>query len=207
MGPTDPGRAHSRVRLIAPRLRTVSPAHRREIVTAGEERYHRNTMLRFSTTRIVMGAFHRGGPEGGESMDSPEKDEELGVDGVSRRTMLKRIGAGAAVAWTAPILTSIRSPAFAQSVCDCPECACSDASPVCGSDANGDCFCAPEQGTGECTCISNAFGSGGACGGPTCPPGEACIRHCSDGCAQPYCLLLCGASSASPQRARPLRSR
>jgi hypothetical protein len=33
---------------------------------------------------------------------------------ISRRRMLKRIGAGAAVAWSAPILTSIRTPAFAQ---------------------------------------------------------------------------------------------
>jgi hypothetical protein len=33
---------------------------------------------------------------------------------VSRRAMLKRIGAGAAVAWSAPVITSIRTPAFAQ---------------------------------------------------------------------------------------------
>ena len=35
-------------------------------------------------------------------------------DRISRRTILKRIGAGAAVAWSAPILTSIATPAFAQ---------------------------------------------------------------------------------------------
>lgn len=34
--------------------------------------------------------------------------------GISRRKVLKRIGAGAAVAWTAPILVSVRTPAFAQ---------------------------------------------------------------------------------------------
>ena len=34
---------------------------------------------------------------------------------ISRRRMLKRIGAGAAVAWTAPVLTSIRTSAFGQS--------------------------------------------------------------------------------------------
>ena len=38
-----------------------------------------------------------------------------GAGGISRRRMLKRIGAGAAVAWTAPIITSVRVPAFAQS--------------------------------------------------------------------------------------------
>jgi extensin-like protein len=36
-------------------------------------------------------------------------------DGISRRKMLKRIGAGAAVVWTAPILTSVRVPAYAAS--------------------------------------------------------------------------------------------
>jgi CHRD domain len=42
--------------------------------------------------------------------------EELqGAGGVSRRKMLQRIGAGVAVAWTAPIITSLKVPAFAQS--------------------------------------------------------------------------------------------
>ena len=36
-------------------------------------------------------------------------------DPISRRVMLKRIGAGAAVAWTVPVLTTIRTPAFAGS--------------------------------------------------------------------------------------------
>jgi hypothetical protein len=35
--------------------------------------------------------------------------------GISRRRMIKRIGAGAAVAWTSPILMSVKVPAFAQS--------------------------------------------------------------------------------------------
>jgi hypothetical protein len=34
---------------------------------------------------------------------------------IPRRKALKRLGAGAALAWTAPILTSLRVPAFAQS--------------------------------------------------------------------------------------------
>jgi hypothetical protein len=33
--------------------------------------------------------------------------------GLSRRTMLKRIGAGTAIAWSAPVLSSLRTPAFA----------------------------------------------------------------------------------------------
>ena len=34
---------------------------------------------------------------------------------VSRRKMLQRIAAGTAIAWTAPVLTSLRTPAFAAS--------------------------------------------------------------------------------------------
>ena len=52
-------------------------------------------------------------------------------EGISRRKMLKRIGAGAAIAWTAPVLTSIKTPAFAQSPCekDCGgnDCGCNSA--------------------------------------------------------------------------------
>jgi CHRD domain-containing protein len=48
---------------------------------------------------------------------TPEEPQVAG--GVSRRRMLKRIGAGAAVAWTAPILTSVRTPAFAQASPSC----------------------------------------------------------------------------------------
>ena len=53
---------------------------------------------------------------------------------VSRRRMLKRIGAGAAVAWSAPILTSMRVPAFAQygGNCDPAKQFCGPPDPRCG---------------------------------------------------------------------------
>lgn len=41
-------------------------------------------------------------------------EEPQGAGDISRRRMLKRMGAGVAVAWTAPILTSVRVPAYAQ---------------------------------------------------------------------------------------------
>jgi CHRD domain len=41
-------------------------------------------------------------------------EEPQGAGDISRRKMLKRVGAGVAVAWTAPILTSVRVPAYAQ---------------------------------------------------------------------------------------------
>jgi CHRD domain len=45
-----------------------------------------------------------------ESLENP-----LDTNAISRRRLIKRIGAGAAVAWTAPVLLSIKVPAFAQS--------------------------------------------------------------------------------------------
>jgi hypothetical protein len=41
-------------------------------------------------------------------------EEPRGAGGISRRRMLRRMGAGVAIAWTAPILTSVRVPAYAQ---------------------------------------------------------------------------------------------
>jgi hypothetical protein len=48
---------------------------------------------------------------------TPERPMEIPSDSnaISRRRMIKRIGAGAAVAWTAPVLMSVKTPAFAQS--------------------------------------------------------------------------------------------
>ena len=60
-------------------------------------------------------------------------EEEVRENQVSRRKMLKRIGAGAAVAWTAPILTSIRTPAFAAG-----SAGCQNEFPAC-TDPNSDC--------------------------------------------------------------------
>lgn len=121
--------------------------------------------------------------------------EEHTPKGISRRSMLKRVGAGAAVAWSAPILTSIRTPAFAQFyVCDpgCPECqfgaqcgpncacvgvpdncfcsnlgACRSPDPICRTDADCEQICAG----GVCAeCIFD----------PSCAE-TSCWCPCSDG--------------------------
>ena len=41
---------------------------------------------------------------------------------LSRRTILKRVGAGAAIAWTAPVIASVRVPAFAVGSGTCDAC-------------------------------------------------------------------------------------
>jgi hypothetical protein len=47
-------------------------------------------------------------------MGAMNPEEPQGAGGISRRKMLRRMGAGVAIAWTAPILTSVRVPAYAQ---------------------------------------------------------------------------------------------
>jgi hypothetical protein len=60
-------------------------------------------------------------------------------EGISRRRLLKGLGAGTAVAWSAPVLMSIKSPAFAQAT---PRCEPFD---LCGQGE----FCGPDSACGE----------------------------------------------------------
>ena len=115
---------------------------------------------------------------------------------ISLRTMLRRIGAGAAIAWSAPVLTSLKVPAFAQGVS--PACVGCEANPCgdeppnfCGTAPNGDaCVCALPAPGQPCECVQPACGFE-ACAGPgDCPPGFICgFAGC---CDQPACVALCG---------------
>jgi hypothetical protein len=73
---------------------------------------------------------------------------------VSRRGLLKRLSAGAALAWTSPIIMSVRTPAFAQGsppgICNCAPYDCDNPAPCpisscsfdhCVQKLNGDCAC------------------------------------------------------------------
>jgi hypothetical protein len=119
---------------------------------------------------------------------------------IPRRKMLKRIGAGAAVAWTAPLLTSIRTPAFAQASPGCGETCpvfCQN-NPIC-NDPN-QCTCQALVG-GGCACLCQCgfcfqcasdadceqFGPGSMCIQFDCP--GACPGDPTTACASP-----CGAA-------------
>src|SRR5947209_8383377 len=95
-------------------------------------------------------------------------DEQL-PSGISRRSALKRLGAGAAIAWSAPVLMSINAHASAASdVCGpgsvCVHCGggtiCHHGNgPVCrcSPPVGGGCFCGQVVGCGQThTCISDA---------------------------------------------------
>jgi hypothetical protein len=130
--------------------------------------------------------------------DRPSRSSE---DIISRRRVLKRIGAGAAIAWSAPILTSIRTPAFAESppsphcdpreLCPIPDC---DVIRPCQS---GNCACFRNVDTNFCWCgdLKDGFcESFNPCEtGADCASGEVCVATC---CPTGICMPSCGSSSS-----------
>src|SRR3989442_11126329 len=116
---------------------------------------------------------HRLHPPTGGGRDSMDSEERK--DRISRRRMLRRIGAGAVVAWTTPVLTSIRTPAFAATG-DCVICGpwdCTNPGPRCGRPHPGEpCFCALRVNNAGCICFSNDVGI--PPGAPTCGSDADC---------------------------------
>jgi hypothetical protein len=116
-------------------------------------------------------------------------DSETPNNRISRRRMLKRIGAAGAVAWSAPILSSVRTPAFAQ-YGPPPQPQCAGATCLTFAQCsltNPDCVCVT-TGTGTGTCVpgSTQCAPLSDCGpGNTCPPGFFCaVETC---CGRPVC--------------------
>jgi len=116
------------------------------------------------------------------------KGEGFALERISRRRALKRVAAGAAVAWSAPVLTSLSTPASATHGYT----ACAGHSFSCGNpssfvDCGLGCFCLREQCVGdfgcgttptcttdaECTAQGYLFCQGpgeGCCGAGVCIP-------------------------------------
>src|SRR5207249_715696 len=119
-------------------------------------------------------------------------------EGVSRRRMLKRLGAGAAVAWTVPVVTSLHTRAFAalSGGCPAPRCStciemgCPGFNPCQSGSCYGGLGCSRGISTeGECLCFQTAFCS---CLTPCssssdCPPGQHCLCP-ANGCGMSVCL-------------------
>jgi len=120
-----------------------------------------------------------------------------GENRISRRKALKRMGAGAAIAWSAPVLSSLRTPAFAQPYpprCDPTDCefVCGQGFVVCGQGSQGfDCVCDHDL-QDNCLCLNDAFCSDLAACGPAgeCPSGTHCIP--TSCCDTPICAFDCG---------------
>jgi hypothetical protein len=121
-------------------------------------------------------------------------DEEKVTSGVTRRRLMKRAGAGAALVWAAPVLSSLSTPAYAQAspVCGtgCPACP----PDLCGSDARGPCLCFPPIDGSTCVCTSPRACAGIECDSDAgCPSGQKCVFSC---CPTGTCALPCGAEGA-----------
>ena len=137
-------------------------------------------------------------------MKPEESHIDITEDGISRRKMLKRIGAGAAVAWSAPILTSIRTPAFAAtpitSDCD-PNAPCDPNLPCNASipchNGNAACNCWVSSDHTQCWCGDlDPCTNHTPCGSNAdCPSGSVCVENC--------CGLLCYAPCSSSQSRAP----
>jgi len=123
------------------------------------------------------------------------EDESLNgteVARVSRRKMLKGIGAGAAVVWAAPVLTSVRAPVFAagSARCGCPPADCNNF-----ATCDNGCLCAPHHGGGPCVCWLSGFCSG--VGQDLCQTDQDCINQfgptfvCGD-INPDTCRAICG---------------
>lgn len=122
-------------------------------------------------------------------------------DEISRRSMLKRLGAGAAVAWSAPVISSLGRPAFAQTtpVCDPVDCEafpCGDFERPCGENPDtGPCICALTV-EGGCECFQPICLEDDDCElGEPCREGYACVNQ--DCCGYSFCAALCNTPISS----------
>jgi hypothetical protein len=138
--------------------------------------------------------------------DEPRDGIERGPDeGLSRRSMIKRIGVASAVAWATPVITSLQTPAFAQSVSrpNCP----------CFSECGPGCFCLTSVEGQEFCSQDFACGTTSACqtsadcpSGWFCQPaqtGEVCTGLCGQVCVPPCGTDLQTTSAARGARNRP----
>ena len=121
--------------------------------------------------------------------------------GISRRTVLKRVGAGVAVAWTAPVLLSMQGRAWAASPTPCgDQCngiGCGNNPPCPGDDCSLQC----RADGSECVCLApNGFclvcSSDAEC--EQFGPGYVCTQNCI--CGPTGCAAPCGGQASRAPR-------
>ncbi len=145
---------------------------------------------------------------GGSAMDDDTRSQE---GSVSRRTVLKRIGAAGAVAWVTPVISSLTTPAHAAGVVSAPGAPCDTPGNcdngfsqcgTCGDFESSSCYTNP---AGAGFCAEDAFCAGlQTCAPGSCPPGYECAvgTACNCDLAGPgVCLKLCGSGQAPIKRA------
>lgn len=114
----------------------------------------------------------------------------------SRRSLLKKAGAGAALVWAAPAVLSAGSVAAAASGALCPTAECNkgaicDSFQTCGTNNGGRCSCLRTTDAGNPTfcCDTDNICSNPVCTTcDDCPAGWACIVSC---CGPGVCAPPC----------------
>jgi hypothetical protein len=142
--------------------------------------------------------------------------QDSGGEGISRRRLIQRAGVVGVVAWTAPTVMSLRSPAFAASAPGCPRCTTgyTDAPNGCGGSngctdhSGGFCDTAVE---GQCVCDTSGFvaGSEGCTSSAQCAaaygPGYSCIHDDADNTT--VCIAGCnGAGPNGPHKGQKIKT-
>src|SRR5262245_47628314 len=119
------------------------------------------------------------------------EEKEVAGQGLSRRNLLKRIGAGGTAVWVAPAVVATStaagglSPACAQWNCGDPLVSCDpDPTCLCTVDTEGNVQCVD----GDTSCAGLPICTTTA----DCPPGSVCIA--STCCLDPICVTIpsCG---------------
>ena len=121
-------------------------------------------------------------------------------EGLGRREVLKRLGVAAGVAWAAPVLTTINTPAGAAELGtpNRPECAGATCGTFTSCSTNIDCVCGSVAGGGGiCVPGSTSCGSLQPCDNNLgCPPGSVCsVDSC---CGEPVCVPLSSTTQCPP---------
>ena len=125
-----------------------------------------------------------------------EIEHEDPTAGDNRRSAIKKLGAGAAIAWSAPVLSTAMTKAGAAS--PMPGCDIRPGTDPCGAqlDCGGGCFCnmnvtdGVPNGLTYCT-VPTGCGNADCDNDSDCAPGEVCQATC---CATTKCFVVCDAT-------------
>jgi hypothetical protein len=133
---------------------------------------------------------------------------EIVENSISRRSVIKRIGAGAAIAWSAPVLQSLSAPAHAQYSLNCTQCSgdfCFGQT-LCGETPPFGCPCAQpvgQEGGAVCFCYQDDLCSNRTpCDEQSdCPAGQTCVHTCCDASiGTAVCWSPCGTNESSTSK-------